>query len=102
MRQIANGFRITTVAACVFSDRQLMGARFVGSPGRREQRLGTMTAKYAPQGWARTARAYESIRDRGGIRMPQSTTTGATQKPSSGVNPLSMLLHLGKTFALTG
>jgi hypothetical protein len=34
--------------------------------------------------------------------MPQSTTTGATQKASSGVNPLSMLLHLGKTFALTG
>jgi hypothetical protein len=34
--------------------------------------------------------------------MPQSTTTGATQKTSSGVNPLSMLLHLGKTFALTG
>jgi hypothetical protein len=34
--------------------------------------------------------------------MPQSTTTGATPKQSSGVNPLSMLLHLGKTFALTG
>jgi hypothetical protein len=34
--------------------------------------------------------------------MPQSTTTGGTQKATSGVNPLSMLLHLGKTFALTG
>jgi len=34
--------------------------------------------------------------------MPQSTTTGPSQKTPSGINPLSMLLHLGKTFALTG
>jgi hypothetical protein len=34
--------------------------------------------------------------------MAHSTATGATNKATSGVNPLSMLLHLGKTFALTG
>ncbi len=34
--------------------------------------------------------------------MPQSPPTGPTQKATSGLNPLSMLLHLGKTFALTG